>query len=28
VQQEAPDTVNTMLEAWLTGKPVPGASAV
>jgi pimeloyl-ACP methyl ester carboxylesterase len=26
VQQEAPDTVNAMLEAWLTGKPVPEAS--
>ena len=28
VQQEAPDTVNAMIEAWLTGKPVPGANAV
>jgi len=26
VQQEAPETVNAMLEAWLTGKPVPEAS--
>ncbi|MFT6490560.1 MAG: pimeloyl-ACP methyl ester carboxylesterase [Parvibaculaceae bacterium] len=26
VQQEAPDAVNAMLEAWLTGKPVPEAS--
>lgn len=26
VQQEAPETVNAMLEAWLTGKPVPQAS--
>lgn len=25
VQQEAPETVNTMLEAWLTGNPVPEA---
>ena len=25
VQQEAPETVNAMLEAWLTGKPVPQA---
>lgn len=25
VQQEAPDEVNAMLEAWLTGKPVPQA---
>jgi pimeloyl-ACP methyl ester carboxylesterase len=24
VQQEAPEAVNAMLEAWLTGKPVPG----
>ncbi len=23
VQQEAPETVNTMIEAWLTGRPVP-----
>ena len=27
VQQEAPETVNAMLEAWLTGKPVPEAGA-
>ena len=27
VQQEAPEAVNTMLEAWLSGRPVPGASA-
>lgn len=27
VQQEAPETVNAMLEAWLTGKPVPQAAA-
>ena len=27
VQQEAPDTVNAMLEAWLTGAPVPEATA-
>jgi pimeloyl-ACP methyl ester carboxylesterase len=27
VQQEAPETVNAMLEAWLTGKPVPQADA-
>jgi epoxide hydrolase 4 len=26
VQQEAPETVNQMMEAWLTGKPVPAAS--
>lgn len=26
VQQEAPETVNAMIEAWLTGKPVPEAS--
>lgn len=26
VQQEAPDTVNEMLEAWLTGQPVPEAT--
>ncbi|MBV1886477.1 MAG: alpha/beta hydrolase [Parvibaculaceae bacterium] len=26
VQQEAPDAVNAMLEAWITGKPVPEAS--
>lgn len=25
VQQEAPETVNAMLEAWLTGQPVPAA---
>jgi pimeloyl-ACP methyl ester carboxylesterase len=25
VQQEAPETVNAMLEAWLTGRPVPEA---
>ena len=25
VQQEAPETVNGMLEAWLTGEPVPEA---
>jgi len=25
VQQEAPETVNAMLEAWLTGQPVPEA---
>jgi pimeloyl-ACP methyl ester carboxylesterase len=25
VQQEAPETVNAMLEAWLLGKPVPQA---
>ena len=25
VQQEAPETVNAMLEAWLLGKPVPNA---
>jgi epoxide hydrolase 4 len=28
VQQEAPETVNAMLEAWLLGRPVPGASSV
>ena len=27
VQQEAPETVNAMLEAWLTGRPVPEAGA-
>jgi len=27
VQQEAPETVNAMLEAWLTGHPVPEAAA-
>jgi len=26
VQQEAPETVNIMLEAWLTGRPVPEAA--
>jgi len=26
VQQEAPETVNAMLEAWLTGRPVPEAA--
>lgn len=26
VQQEAPETVNLMLEAWLTGRPVPEAA--
>jgi pimeloyl-ACP methyl ester carboxylesterase len=26
VQQEAPETVNAMLEAWLTGQPVPAAT--
>jgi len=26
VQQEAPETVNAMLEAWLTGQPVPQAT--
>lgn len=26
VQQEAPEAVNAMLEAWLTGKPVPEAA--
>ena len=25
VQQEAPEVVNRMLEAWLTGQPVPEA---
>ena len=25
VQQEAPETVNAMIEAWLTGKEVPKA---
>jgi len=25
VQQEAPEAVNSMLEAWLSGRPVPGA---
>ena len=25
VQQEAPETVNAMIEAWLTGQPVPHA---
>ena len=28
VQQEAPETVNAMLEAWLAGGPVPEASAL
>ncbi|MCR9240205.1 MAG: alpha/beta hydrolase [Rhodobiaceae bacterium] len=28
VQQEAPETVNAMLEAWLTDRPVPEASEV
>lgn len=28
VQQEAPQTVNAMLDAWLTGRPVPEASEV
>jgi pimeloyl-ACP methyl ester carboxylesterase len=28
VQQEAPETVNAMLEAWLTGRPVPGADSL
>jgi len=28
VQQEAPETINAMLQAWLSGKPVPEASAV
>jgi pimeloyl-ACP methyl ester carboxylesterase len=27
VQQEAPETVNLMLDAWLTGRPVPEAAA-
>jgi epoxide hydrolase 4 len=27
VQQEAPETVNAMLEAWLQGRPVPYAPA-
>jgi pimeloyl-ACP methyl ester carboxylesterase len=25
VQQEAPETVNAMIEAWLVGRPVPYA---
>jgi pimeloyl-ACP methyl ester carboxylesterase len=25
VQQDAPEEVNAMLEAWLSGRPVPGA---
>jgi hypothetical protein len=25
VQQEAPETVNALLEAWLAGEPVPEA---
>jgi pimeloyl-ACP methyl ester carboxylesterase len=28
VQQEAPEVVNAMLDAWLTGRPVPEAGAV
>src|SRR6185436_12797888 len=28
VQQEAPETVNAMLEAWLTGQPVPEADQI
>ena len=28
VQQEAPETVNAMIEAWLTGQPVSEASSV
>jgi pimeloyl-ACP methyl ester carboxylesterase len=28
VQQEAPETVNAMLEAWLSGAPVPEANGV
>jgi epoxide hydrolase 4 len=28
VQQEAPETVNSMLLAWLDGKPVPEASEI
>jgi pimeloyl-ACP methyl ester carboxylesterase len=28
VQQEAPEVVNAMLEAWLLGKPVPRAEEV
>lgn len=28
VQQEAPEVVNAMLEAWLTGRPVPEAEAI
>ncbi len=28
VQQEAPETVNAMLEAWLTGAPVPEAPGI
>ena len=27
VQQDAPEEVNAMLEAWLTGRPVPGAQS-
>ena len=27
VQQEAPETVNALLQAWLTGEPVPQAAA-
>jgi pimeloyl-ACP methyl ester carboxylesterase len=26
VQQEAPEVVNTLLQAWLTGQPVPGSA--
>jgi pimeloyl-ACP methyl ester carboxylesterase len=28
VQQEAPEAVNAMLEAWLEGRPVPEAPCV
>jgi hypothetical protein len=28
VQQEAPETVNAMMEAWLLGKTVPQAPGV
>ncbi|HVN36835.1 MAG TPA: alpha/beta fold hydrolase [Myxococcota bacterium] len=28
VQQEAPETVNAMLEAWLLGRPVPGGDSL
>jgi epoxide hydrolase 4 len=28
VQQEAPETVNSMLLTWLDGKPVPEASDI
>jgi len=27
VQQDAPEEVNAMLEAWLTGRPVPGSAS-